>query len=567
MLKTEQSPTGIAKFVPAILWLRSYPLTWLRPDIVAGLVTSAVVIPQAMAYATLARLPVEVGLYTALVAIPVYAFLGTSRPLSVSVTSTIAILTATSLASVVQSSDPYDYIIPAATLAFIVGGFLLIASVLRLGFISNFISAPVLTGFKAGIGLVIFIGQLGKLLGISVYKGGPFETVLNLVRNLDQLSVLTVVLSAVTLAILLLLPRTKIRLPAPLIAVAFGIAASAVLDLQALGVNLVDPIPAGLPSFELPDLSIFNELAVGALGIALISFTESAAAARTFIHRDDPPVRANQELLALGAANLAAGLLQGMPAGGGTSQTAVNEDSGARSQIAALATAGAVLLTLLLLAPLVSLMPEATLGALVLVAAIGLMDIGEFRSLRRLPGGEFWWAVVAFAGVAFIGTLEGIVIAVIVTLVDLIRHASDPPLYHVGRKPGTNVYRSLTDHPDDETIEGLLILRGEGLLFFGNASTLREKIRAIALEESPENLILEFSAVPAIEYTGLKELALLEEDLRESGIMLWIAALNSTALKVVEQSELGATIGHERMFFDLPSAVEQFERAKHSDIS
>lgn len=567
MLRTEENPTGIARLIPATGWLRRYPRIWLRPDIVAGLVTSAVVIPQAMAYATLAGLPVEVGLYTALVAIPVYAFLGTSRPLSVSVTSTIAILTATSLASVVQSSDPYDYIIPAATLAFIVGGFLLIASVLRLGFIANFISAPVLTGFKAGIGLVIFIEQLGKLLGISVDKGGPFETILNLVRNLDQLSVPTVALSAITLAILLLLPRTKIRLAAPLIAVAFGIAASALLDLQALGVNLVDPIPAGLPSFALPDLSLFSELWVGAMGIALISFTESAAAARTFIHRNDSPVRANQELLALGAANLTAGFIQGMPAGGGTSQTAVNEDSGARSQIAALATAGAVLLTLLLLAPLVSLMPEATLGALVLVAAIGLMDIREFQSLRRSTRDEFWWAVIAFGGVAFIGTLEGIVIAVVVTLLDLIRHASNPPLYRVGRKPGTNVYRSLTNHPNDETIEGLLILRSEGLLFFGNASSLREKIRTIALEESPEILILEFSAVPAIEYTGLKELAQLEVDLRESGIMLWIAALNSAAFKMVELSELGATIGHERMFFDLPSAVEHFESSKPIDRS
>lgn len=360
MLNIEESSTGIEKFIPALAWLRRYPRSWLRPDIVAGLVSSAVVIPQAMAYATLAGLPVEVGLYTALVAIPVYAFLGTSRPLSVSVTSTIAILTATTLASVVRSSDPYDYILPAATLAIIVGGLLLIAAVLRLSFIANFISAPVLTGFKAGIGLVIFVGQLGKLLGISVDKSGPFETLLNLIRNLNQLSLATMILSAITLAILLLL-----------------------------------------------------------------------------------------------------------------------------------------------------------------VAAIGLMDITEFRSLRRLRGDEFWWAVIAFAGVAFIGTLEGIVIAIIVTLVDLIRHASDPPIYEVGRKPGTRVYRSLADHPSDETIEGMLLLRSEGLIFFGNASALRQKIRAIAERERPTTLVLELSAVPAIEYSGLKELTGLEEELRESGIVLW----------------------------------------------
>ncbi len=560
MLKTEDRPTGIAQYIPALAWLRRYPRTWLRPDIVAGLVTSAVVIPQAMAYATLAGLPVEVGLYTALVAIPVYVFLGTSRPLSVSVTSTIAILTATTLASVVQSSNPYDYILPAATLAFIVGGFLLIAAVLRLGFIANFISAPVLTGFKAGIGLVIFIGQLGKLLGVSVARDGPFETILNLLRNLDQLSLPTVVLSAITLAILLLLPRTKTRLPAPLVAVAFGIAVSWLIDLEAIGVALVDPIPAGLPSFALPDLSLFSDLWIGALGIALISFTESAAAARTFAHRKDPPVRANQELLALGAANLASGFLQGVPAGGGTSQTAVNEDSGARSQIAALATGAVVLITLLFLAPIVSLMPAATLGALVLVAAIGLLDIAEFRALRRLHGDEFWWAVIAFAGVAFIGTLEGIVIAVMVTLLDLIRHASDPPIYKIGRKPGTRVYRSLVDHPSDETVEGMLILRSEGLIFFGNASELRQKIRAIADRERPKTLVFELSAVPALEYSGLKELTELEEELRESGIILWLASINPAVFELIDRAPLGATMGHERMFVDLNSAVEQFEK-------
>ena len=564
MHNTQPTPTGISKFIPSSSWLRRYPRTWLRLDIVAGLVTSAVVIPQAMAYSTLAGLPVEVGLYTALVALPVYAFLGTSRPLSVSVTSTIAILTASTLASVVQSSNPYDYILPAATLAFIVGGFLLVAAVLRLGFIANFISAPVLIGFKGGIGLVIFVGQLGKLLGVSVDKGGPFETILNLIGNLDQLSFPTIVLSVITLAILLLLPRTKSRLPAPLVAVAFGVAVSWLIDLQTLGVALVDPIPAGLPSFGLPDLSLFSDLWIGALGIALISFTESAAAARTFAHHKDPQVRANQELLALGAANLASGFLQGMPAGGGTSQTAVNEDSGAKSQIAALTTAGVVLITLLFLAPMVSLMPAATLGALVLVAAIGLMDFTEFRTLRRLPGDEYWWAVIAFAGVAFIGTLEGIVVAVIVTLGDLIRHASDPPIYEVGRKPGTSVYRSLVHHPSDETIDGMLILRSEGLIFFGNASALRQKIRTIAERERPTTLVLELSAVPAVEYSGLKELTELEEELRESGIILWFTTLNSNVFELIEQAALGTTMGHERMFFDLPSAVEHFEKTRNT---
>ncbi len=209
-------------------------------------------------------------------------------------------------------------------------------------------------------------------------------------------------------------------------------------------------------------------------------------------------------------------------------------------------------------------MPEATLGALVFVSAIGLLNISEFRRLRKLPGDEFWWAVIAFGGVAFVGTLQGIIVAVIISLADLIRYASDPPIREIGRKAGTDVFRPLADHPEDETIDGLLMLRPEGLLFFGNASVARERVRSLARERRPEILILEFSAVPRIEYTGLKELTELEEELGESGVILWLAALNPVAFEVVEQSSLGATLGHERMFFNIQGAIDHY--IKRHDI-
>ena len=567
MLQIENAPTGLAKYVPIAGWLPRYQPAWLRFDLVAGLTAAAVVIPQAMAYAAIAGLPVQVGLYTALVPMLIYVLLGTSRPLSVSSTSTISMLTATELARVVQGGGPADYLVAASTLALLVGAFLLLAGLLRLGFLANFISLPVLTGFKAGIGLVILVGQLGKVLGIPVEKGPVLQTILQLLRNLDQIHWLTFVLALVTLAILIFLPRLTKRLPAPLVAVAFGILVSALLNLDAQGVKLVGEIPTGLPSFSLPDLSLVKALWPGALGIALISFVESIAAARAFAKHDDPPVAADQELLALGAANVGGCFFQAYPAGGGTSQTAVNDQAGARSQLAAAVTAGVVAVTLIFLAPLIGLMPQATLGALVLVAAAGLIKIGEFRAIAQIRRHELVWAIITFAGVVILGTLEGILVAVVISMLDIIFQANHPPLYVMGRKPGTDVFRPLRDHPDDETFPGLLLVRTEGRIYFGNVARVRDQAVALIQREQPRVIVIDCSAVPDIEYTALKQLTSLEERLREAGIMLWLAALNPEPLRTVQRSSLGEVLGRERMFFTLEQAVEAFVAREVADQS
>jgi SulP family sulfate permease len=322
---------------------------------------------------------VQVGLYTALVPMLVYVLLGTSRPLSVSTTSTISMLTATELARVVKGGDPADHFVAASTLAFLVGVFLLIAGLLRLGFLANFISLPVLTGFKAGIGLVILVRQLGKVLGLSIEKGTVFRTLLSVVQNLGQIHWPTFAVALVTLAILLLLPRLSKRLPAALVTVAIGILASAVLHLDAQGVKLVGQIPAGLPPLSPPEGSLVQALWPWALGIALMSFVESIASARAFARHQDPPVDADQELLALGAANAGGRLFQAYPAGDGTSHTAVNDQAGARSQLAEAVTAGVVAVTLTFLAPIIGLMPQATLGSLV-----GGLLMGDALCIRRL---------------------------------------------------------------------------------------------------------------------------------------------------------------------------------------
>ena len=555
-----RTASGLARYLPILSWLPRYQKAWLRWDMVAGLTAAAVVIPQAMAYATIAGLPVQAGLYVALIPMLLYALLGASRPLSVSTTSTIAMLTAAALATAVQSNNPSDLMVPAATLALLVGIFLVLASLFRLGFLANFISLPVLTGFKAGIGVVIFVSQLGKVLGISVPHGPFLQTVLTILHELGNIQWLTFAVALVVLAILLFLPRLTPRIPAALVAVAVAILASAVFNLGGKGVDLVGNIPAGLPAFKLPDLALAGSLWPGALGIALMSFTESTAAARAFMKHGDPTPDPDHELLALGIANIGGSFFQGMPAGGGTSQTAVNSQAGAKTQLAEIVTAATVLVILLFLSPLISLMPEAALGALVLVAAAGLVNVQAFKSIASIRKTEFWWAIIAMAGVIVLGTLEGILVAVAISLLVLMYQLNRPPVYVLGRKPGTEVFRPLSDrHPEDETFPGLLLVRPEGRIYFANVSRAGDKLRQMVNQTKPHVLVIDFSAIPDIEYTALQMLIDFEEKLSEQGVALWLADLSPACLTVIQNSSLGATLGHKRMFLDVEEAVKFYQ--------
>ena len=535
---------------------------WLRADVVAGLVAAAVVIPKAMAYATIAGLPVEVGLYTVLVPMAIYAVLGTSRPLSVSTTTTIAILSAAALGEAAPNAAPVDLLAASATLAIVVGAMLVLASVLRLGFVANFISDPVLTGFKSGIGLVIVVDQIPKLLGIHIDKVGFLRDLVSIGEHLPQTSMLALGFSAGIIVLLLALEHFTPRAPAPLIAVAAGIAASGLFHLSSAGLTTVGTVPRGLPGLVLPQLGLVAQLWPAAAGIALMSFTESIASARAFAAPDEPRLRPNRELLAICFANIGGGLFGSMPAGGGTSQTAVNRSAGARTQLAELVTAAAALATLLLLAPVIALMPNAVLAAVVVVYSIPLIKPEEFRAIARIRRTEFYWAAVACLGVILLGTLKGILVAVIVSLLALAQQANNPPLHVLGRKRGTQVFRPRsTEHADDESWPGLLILRPAGRIFFANAERLGEKMRAHIQESKPKVVILDCRAVIDIEYTALRMLEAAEENLRREGISLWLTALNPNVLEVVKRSTLGTTLGRERMFFKLQTAVETYEQS------
>jgi SulP family sulfate permease len=535
----------------------------LRLDVVAGLVAAAVVLPKAMAYASVAGLPVEVGLYTAFVPMAVYALLGSSGVLSVSSTTTLAILTGTQLGMAVPDGDPARLVTATATLTVMVGLMLLAARLLRFGFVANFISAPVLTGFKAGIGLVIVLDQIPKLLGIHVDKHGFFRDVVSVAQHVPDASLLTLAVAAATFAILVGMERLWPYSPAPLVAVGGAIAASWFFGLNVLGVATVGLIPQGLPAITLPDLELIGQLVPGALGIALMSFTETIAAGRAFARPTDPPIHADRELVATGVANLGGAFFGAMPAGGGTSQTAVVRAAGGRSQKASLVTAAAALATMLLLAPILGLLPNATLAAVVIVYSVGLIQPAEFRTIRNVRSMEFRWAVIACAGVLLFGTLEGIVVAIIVSMIGLASQTAHPRVSVIGRKRGADVLRPLSpEHPDDETFEGLLIVRPEGRLFFVNVQYVADRIDALVAQYQPRVVALDLSRVPDLEYSALQALMEGEQRATERGAVLWLAGLNPGVLEMVRHAGLADRLGPERLLFNARAVIERYKEMR-----
>jgi MFS superfamily sulfate permease-like transporter len=319
-------------------------------------------------------------------------------------------------------------------------------------------------------------------------------------------------------------------------------------------------MPAGLPGFQLTGPELIEQLWPAAIGIALMSFTETVAVGRAFAGPGDPRPDADQELRALGVANLAASVFHSIPVGGGTSQTAVNCRAGARTQVSELATVGVTILACLFLAPLIGLMPQATLAAVVIATAVGLLNPKELVMIRHIRHMEFWWGVSAALGVIFLGTLQGILVAVVISLAALVFETNRAPVYALVRKPGTNIFRPRSvEHPDDESFPGLLIMRPQGTMYFANAQRVGDLMWTLFRETRPRVVVIDCSGIPDLEYTALRMLITGEEKLKEAGAELWMAGLTPNALQMVRRSLLGDRLGRERMCFDVPQAVARFE--------
>jgi high affinity sulfate transporter 1 len=525
-----------ARALPIAPWLAGYDRAWLAKDLVGGLAAGAVVIPQAMAYATVADLPVEVGLYTCMVPMAVYALIGGSRTLSVSTTSTIAILTASTLlaANIAAGSD--DPAGALATLTLLVGLILLVARVLRLGVLVDNISEATLTGIKVGVGLTVAAGQLPKLLGIA---GDP--TADNFVSEMravyDQLgdvSWTTVAFSAATIAVLLGLRRLPPQVPGPLVAVVGGILVGALTTMEEHGLALVGVVPSGLPSPVLPSFDHAESLLAGALAIAIMVFLETLAVARGVRRSSEPPIDNDQELLASGLACTLGAFFRAMPSAGGFSQTAINQRAGARTQLSELVTVVLALACALVLGGVLADLPQATLGCMVVVAVLGLIDPAAFVRYWRLSRLEFWIAVVTAGGGLLLGLLPAVLIGVLLTLglvlVELDRMGITELQPTVG---GADV------HPagrETAPVPGLVVLRPNGPLYTANVRSVSRKVQdTVADRPGTKVVTLDATTIGGLTLTVVEELKELGHELADDGIELWLAGFPPRALATARQ--------------------------------
>ncbi len=557
--------------VPIRDWLAGYRRELLSGDIVAGLTVAASTIPAALAYAELAGLPAVYGLYASLVPALLYAVLGTSRQLQIGPGSTLSILVAASLGGALVAADPDQAVVAAALLALIAGGLLLAAGLLRLGFVADFLSGPVLTGFTAGAALIIIASQLPKLFGLEIDADTFFETLWEVAGSLGEASGATLALGAGAIVLVWAMQRWTPALPASLIAVVLGIIAVSAFDLEAEGVAVVGEVPAGLPGLEVPDLGQIGDLFGAGAAVALLVYVETIAVSREFAARHSYRIDPNQELVASGASNLGAGLFQGFPVNGSFSQSALNDSAGARSQLAGIVTALAVAIVLLVLTGLLSNLPSAVLAAIIIVAVLRLIKVGELRRLwrlqRRTAEGGIWLparldllsAGVTFAGTLVLGILEGILIGVGFTLLALLQRATRPNVAVLGRVPGERAYRDVSRASEAETVPGLVIVRWDGELFFANSAHFREQVVGLVeAAEQPRAVLLDASAVTSIDVTAADMLTKLFGDLEGRGLVVITARTRGPLRDMVASAELDESIPPEHQFRSVREGVEYY---------
>ena len=523
-----------------LISVQGYRRSWLRADLLAGLTVWAVLVPESLAYATIAGVPPVVGLYAAVASLVLYALLGSSRHLVVGPMSATAALSAAIVAGFAGGGTA-EFVAFTVALAIVTGVIGFLAGLLRLGFIASFISEPVLKGFIVGLALTIIVGQLPKLFGVEKEPGNFFEQAWGLIGNLGGTSLVTLVVGLVALAVIVLLRKVVPLVPGSLVVVLLGVLAVALFDLDDRGVAIVGPIEPGLPALGLPaglGLDDYLALAGPAVGVLLVGFAEGLGAAKTYAARAGYDIDANRELLGLGAANIGAGLSSGMVVNGSLSKTAVNGSAGARTQVSGLTVAVLTMVTLLFLTGLFEQLPEAVLAAVVIVAVVELVDVAALRALyavwtRRLGSiygpaarADFAAAVATLLGVLVFDTLPGLFIGIAVSLVLLLYRASRPYVAVLARTPsapGPGMWVDVARSPHGTPTPGVLVARVESGLFFANADHVRERLRALAAEHEARAVVLDAETVPFVDVTAAAMLRQLNADLERDGIRLLVA--------------------------------------------
>jgi sulfate permease, SulP family len=558
-------PSGLRRVLPVLTWLPAYDRSFLRFDLIAGATVWGLLVPEGIAYAGLAGLPPQAGLYTLLATLAAYALFGTSRHLVVAATSASAILLATAVASV-GPANADEYAANAAAVVLFCAGLFLLAGVLRLGFIAQFLSRPVMEGFVFGLAIFVTVKQLPKLFGIPKGEGNTVQQLVHLLTHLDETSLATLAVGLGALALLFGAERFAPRLPGGLLVLVLGIVISAGFDLSAHGVAIVGTVPSGLPSVGVPDIKPDDiaTLMAAAAGMVLVIFSESLGAAQNFATKYGYEIDPNQELIALGVANVGSGLVGGLAGGGSLSQSAVNEGAGARTELSPVVAAGLILVTVLFFTPLFKDLPEAVLAALIIHAVSHLWKIKQFKIYYREQRIESWLGLATLAGVVLIDVLPGLVIGVVATLLFVIYTASRPHLGTLARVPGVpGAYGDIERHPDYERIPDLLVLRLDAPLFYANATLVRDQIKYLvgASNPLPRAVILEPTAGDGLDLTSVEMLEHLATTLHAAGIDFALADLRQPVIETARRTGLLETLGEDHIFHTVDEAVQSLSRA------
>jgi len=568
---------GIKRYIPILSWLPRYDRSWLTADVIAGLTLWGLVVPEAMAYAGIAGLPPQAGLYTLLAALLIYALLGTSRHLVVGGTSATAALLASSVAAALvataaaNASDPATYQAYASAFVLVTGLVFLAAGLAKLGFITQFLSKPVMDGFVMGLAIFVAVGQLNKLFGVPKPEGNTVEKFFGIIKELPQANWVAFAVGAAALALLFLLPRWNKKIPAGLVVLFGAIALSAVLDLNGnYGVEIVGALPQGLPSLTFPRVPITTYLAMvlPAIGVLLVAYSEALGVALEFAEKHGYEVDANQELNAHAVVNLVSAVFGGMLAAGSMSSSAVKEGAGARSQVANLVTWVVTIITVLFLTPLFKTLPEAVLGALIIHAVWHIIASPKLHKLRLASRVEFWFGVLALAGVLFIDVLQGMIIGVVASMLFVIYKTSRPHISSLGRAPGASgVYTDLGRHPENTPVPGVLIVRLDAQLYYANALTVRDRVKAMIaeMETPPRAVIFDASSQEQIDVTSTDILRGLLKELHGKGIAVYVAELHLPVLEYGRQTGLLEVLGEDHVFPTVDAAVRAVAPAAESD--
>ena len=565
-------PSGIARFLPIAMWLPNYDRAWLRADVIAGLSVWALMVPSTMGYATVSGVPVQYGLYAAAAGLIGYALFTTSKQVTQGPSSsTAAVVGATVLAIAAAGSD--EAVAIAAAIAMVAGLIYVVMYLLKLGWISEFLSASVLTGFTFGIGINVVAGELFKITGVQSSGSNTWQELWAWVTTLPQLNVATLVVGVSALVLIFGMKMLAPKVPGALLTVALAIAATYFLNLGNMGVELIGDVPRGLPKVVVPNIGlIFNNLALilgASVGLILIGFSVSTAAVREYANKYNYRIDINQELLAQGMANISSSFVQGFFENASLSKSPINDQAGARSQVSNLAQAVSIILTLVFFAPLFSYLPEAVLGAVIIEAMVmGVMDVPEMKRLFRVKRFDFYGALAALLGVLTFGILPGVAIGVALSFIWLVAVSAVPSIPELGRKPDSDAFYDIEQHPDGQTYPGLSILRFDGGLVFVNADALTDRMRDIYVRANStlSGIILSMEGVDYIDADGADALKKIANAGKSANVAVYLARVKSQVIDVLNRDGVVDLIGADHIHDDIAAAVEMHLRKHPAEI-